>query len=81
MGGVDGVVDVGRARQQHLPVGQHLGQGVLVGVALDAELEHGVAYDLGRALVVRQHYRFVEHDSVGLDVVALHGHLDDVEVG
>lgn len=77
---VDRVVDVGRVRQDHLAIGQDLRQSELIGIALDAELEHGVAYDLGRPLVVREHDGLVEDDALGLDVVALHCHLDDIEV-
>lgn len=56
---VDGVINVGRRRQDHLAIGQHLCECVLIGAALETELQHGVADDLWRPLVVRQHDRFV----------------------
>lgn len=78
--GIYSVVDVGRVGQHHLPIGQHLGQGVLIGIALEAELQHGVPDNLRRTLVVRQHYRLVQHHALRLHVVRLHSDLDDVEV-
>lgn len=78
---VDSVVHVGIVGQQQLLVRQHLGQRVPFRITLQAQLEHRVPDDLGRALVVAQHNTFVQHDSVQLDLVRLEGNFNDVEIG
>ena len=78
---VNRVIDVGRVRQNHLSIRQDLGESELIGIPLDAELEHCIANDLRRSLIVREHDGLVEDDAHGLGIVALHCHLDDVKVG
>jgi len=78
--GIYSVVDVGRVGHHHLAIRQHLGQSVLIRVALEVELQHSVPDHLWRTLVVGQHYRFVQHHTLRLDVARLHSNLDDVEI-
>lgn len=80
MRGVYGVINVGRIWQKHFTIGEDLGKGVLVRAPLYPQLEHSVSYHLRRPLVVREHDGFVEHHALGLHVVALHRHFDDVKV-
>jgi len=78
--GIYSIVDVGRVGQHHLAIRQHLGQSVLIRIAFEVELQHSVSDHLWRTLVVRQHYRFVQHYTLRFDVARLHSNLDDVEI-